>query len=85
MLFRSHWTNLINKKLAATREVQKNKLQKVIDAEKEEEHKLERERIKKIKRDAELKKLSAKDQKKYLEKEKEREMKKSMKRGTVKG
>lgn len=82
---KAHWTNLINKKLNATREVQKNKLQKIIDAEKEEEHKLEREKIKKIKRDAELKKLSAKDQKKYLEKEKEREMKKSMKRGTVKG
>lgn len=82
---KAHWTNLINKKLHATREVLKNKLQKAVDEEKNEERQIEREKIKKQKRDEELKKLSAKDQKKYLEKERERELKKSMKKGTVKG
>lgn len=82
---KAHWTNLINKKLAATRDVLKHKLQKAVDEEKNEERNIEREKIKKAKRDAELKKLSAKDQKKYLEKERERELKKSMRKGTVKG
>ena len=58
------------------------RLQKVDDEEKAEERALEREKAKKLKRDMELKGLTAAEQKKYLEKEKKQEMKKSQKKMT---
>jgi hypothetical protein len=81
---KAHFRPEVARKVKATREEMVKKLQKVEDDEKAEERALERDKLKKQKRDAELKGLDAKSQKKYLEKEKDRELKKSMKRGTMK-
>jgi len=81
---KAHFRPEVARKVKATREDMVKKLQKADEDEKAEERALEREKLKKQKRDAELKGLDAKSQKKYLEKEKERELKKSMKKGNVK-
>lgn len=73
------------RKVRTTRDDAIRKLQRADEEEKAEEIKLEREKQKKIKRDAELKGLDAKAQKKYLEKEQNREMKKMQKKQTQRG
>ncbi|KEY69626.1 hypothetical protein S7711_07668 [Stachybotrys chartarum IBT 7711] len=76
----AHFRAEVNKKLRATRDSLIFQLKKAADEEKSEERAQEREKAKKAKRDAELKTLDAKAQKKYLEKEKEKELRKSQKK-----
>ena len=78
----AHFRPEVLKKVRATREQMLKELRKVSDEEKAEERALEREKVKKAKRDADLKGLDAKQQKKYLEKEKEKEMRKAQKKQT---
>ena len=73
------------RRVRATREDAIKRLQRVDEEEKAEERALEREKAKKLKRDLELKGLSATEQKKYLEKEKKQELKKSQKKMTQRG
>lgn len=76
--------NVLNK-VRATRELMTKELRKVAEDEKNAERAEEREKQKKIKRDADLAGLDAKAQKKYLEKEREKEMRKSQKKQTARG
>ncbi|KAM3068102.1 hypothetical protein ACMFMG_011151 [Clarireedia jacksonii] len=78
----AHFRPEVMRKVRMTREDMIKKLQKIDEEEKAEERALEREKLKKMKRDMELKGLDAKAQKKYLEKEKEKEMRKLQKRQT---
>lgn len=78
----AHFRPEVLKKVRNTREQMVKELKKVADEEKAEERALEREKTKKAKRDADLKGLDAKQQKKYLEKEKEKEMRKAQKKQT---
>ncbi|KAF8859004.1 putative UPF0674 endoplasmic reticulum membrane protein [Acephala macrosclerotiorum] len=78
----AHFRPEVLRKVRTTRDDAVRRLQKADEEEKAEERNLEREKVKKLKRDLELKALDAKGQKKYLEKEKEREMKKSQKKMT---
>lgn len=73
------------KKVRATREAMISQIKKVADEEKAEDRLWEKEKAKKAKRDAELKGLDAKAQKKYLEKEKEKEQRRSQKKMTMRG
>jgi hypothetical protein len=79
----AHFRPEVMRKVRSTREDMIRKLQKADEEEKAEERALEREKLKKLKRDSDLKGLDAKAQKKYLEKEKDREMKKSQKKQTM--
>jgi hypothetical protein len=81
----AHFRPEVLRKVRTTRDDAIRKLQKANEEEKAEERQLEREKQKKVKRDAELKGLNAKAQKKYLEKEKEKEMKKMQKKQTQRG
>jgi hypothetical protein len=81
----AHFRPEVMRKVRTTREDAIKRLQKVDDEEKAEERALEREKAKKLKRDMELKGLTAAEQKKYLEKEKKQEMKKSQKKMTQRG
>ena len=60
------------------------KLRKADDEEKAEERKLAADKLKREQRDAKLGRLSADEQRKFLEKERERNAKKGMKKSTVK-
>ncbi|TVY58510.1 UPF0674 endoplasmic reticulum membrane protein [Lachnellula suecica] len=81
----AHFRAEVLRKVRLTRDDAVKRLQKADEEEKAEERQLEREKLKKQKRDLELKGLDAKAQKKYLEKEKEREMKKMQKKQTQRG
>ncbi|KAH6610413.1 hypothetical protein Trco_000433 [Trichoderma cornu-damae] len=81
----AHFRPEVLKRVRATREAMIAQLKKAIEEEKNEERQLEKEKAKKAKRDADLKGLDAKAQKKYLEKEKEKELRKSQKRMTMRG
>ena len=81
----AHFRPEVLRKVRTTRDDAIRKLQKADEDEKTEERNLEREKVKKQKRDAELKGLNAKAQKKYLEKEKEKEMKRAQKKQTQRG
>jgi hypothetical protein len=81
----AHFRPEVLRRIRATREDTIKRLQKVDEEEKAEERALEREKAKKLKRDLELKGLSAAEQKKYLEKEKKQELKKSQKKMTQRG
>ena len=81
----AHFRPEVMRKVRTTREDMVRKLQKADEEEKAEERALDREKAKKLKRDADLKGLDAKAQKKYLEKERERDMKKSQKKQTMRG
>ncbi|KAH8594867.1 hypothetical protein B0O99DRAFT_623808 [Bisporella sp. PMI_857] len=81
----AHFRPEVTRKVKATRDNAIKQLQKVSEDEKAEERALEREKLKKQKRDNDLKGLDAKAQKKYLEKEKEKEIRKSQKKMTQKG
>jgi hypothetical protein len=61
-----------------------SKLKKADDEEKAEERKLALDKQKREMRDQKLGRLSAEEQRKFLEKERERDGKKKMKRSTVK-
>lgn len=73
----------MNRKLRLVRDEHIKLIKKEAEDEKAEELRLEKERLKKAKRDAELNALDAKAQKKYLEKEREKEMRKMTKRSTT--
>ncbi|KAF6837311.1 duf1682 domain protein [Colletotrichum plurivorum] len=81
----AHFRPEVLRKVRSIREETIAQIKKAADAEKAEERALEREKVKKAKRDAELSALDAKAQKKYLEREREREQKKSMKKQTMRG
>lgn len=82
---KAHFRPEVLKKVRGGREEVVKRLVKADVDGKAEERALEREKVKKAKRDKELAGLDAKAQKKFLEKEKEREMKRSMKKGSQKG
>jgi hypothetical protein len=79
----AHFRPEVTKKLQKTREQLSAQLRKAAEDEKNEERAAEREKARKAKRDAELKGLDAKAQKKYLEKEREKELRKSQKKMTT--
>lgn len=72
------------RRIKQTREERIAKLRKADDEEKAEERKLAADKLKKEQRDAKLGRLSADEQRKFLEKERERNAKKGMKKSTVK-
>jgi Protein of unknown function (DUF1682) len=78
----AHFRPEVMRKVRNTREETIKRLQRVDEDEKAEERAAEREKAKKLKRDMELKGLSAAEQKKYLEKEKKQELKKTQKKMT---
>ncbi|RCI16176.1 hypothetical protein L249_2203 [Ophiocordyceps polyrhachis-furcata BCC 54312] len=73
------------RKVKATREAMAAQLRKAQEEERAEERLADKEKSRKAKRDAELKGLDAKAQKKYLEKEREKEMRRSQKKMTMRG
>ncbi|KAJ6446451.1 PAT complex subunit CCDC47 [Purpureocillium lavendulum] len=75
----------VMKKVRATREAMVAQIKKAVEDERTEERQFEKEKARKAKRDAELKGLDAKAQKKYLEKEKEKEQRRSQKKMTMRG
>ncbi|KAI5465697.1 hypothetical protein BGZ63DRAFT_374275 [Mariannaea sp. PMI_226] len=79
----AHFRPEVLKKVRVTRDNMLAEIKKAAEEERSEERLAEREKAKKNKRDAELKGLDAKAQKKYLEKEKEKELRKSQKRSTM--
>lgn len=79
----AHFRPEVLKKVRVTREAMVTEIKKLAEDERSEERLAEREKAKKAKRDADLKGLDAKAQKKYLEKEREKEMRKSQKRSTT--
>lgn len=81
----AHFRPEVLKRVRATREATISQIKKTIEDEKNEERQVEKEKAKKAKRDADLKGLDAKAQKKYLEKEKDKEMRKSQKKMTMRG
>jgi len=72
------------RRIKQTRDEQIAKIRKVEDEEKAEERKLAADKLKKEQRDAKLGRLSADEQRKFLDKERERDSRKKMKRSTVK-
>jgi hypothetical protein len=79
----AHFRAEVNRKLRVVRDEQIKLIKKEAEDEKAEELRLEKEKLKKAKRDAELNALDAKAQKRYLEKEREKEMRKMTKRSTT--
>ncbi|KAL1794192.1 hypothetical protein ACET3X_007613 [Alternaria dauci] len=72
------------RRIKQTRDEQIAKIKKAEDEEKAEERKLAADKLKKEQRDAKLGRLSADEQRKFLEKEREKNARKGMKRSTVK-
>lgn len=79
----AHFRPEVMKKVRATREAMVAQIKKADQEERNEERISEKEKTRKAKRDAELKGLDAKAQKRYLEKEKEKELRKSQKKMTM--
>ncbi|EMC94021.1 hypothetical protein BAUCODRAFT_36492 [Baudoinia panamericana UAMH 10762] len=73
------------RKIKATREEEQRKIRKVDEDEKAEAKRVAGDKLKKEERERKLGKLSAEEQRKFLEKEREREGKKGMKRKSMKG
>ncbi|KAF1915772.1 hypothetical protein BDU57DRAFT_515482 [Ampelomyces quisqualis] len=72
------------RRIKQTREEQMAKIRKISEEEKAEERKASADKLKREQRDAKLGRLSADEQRKFLEKERERDGRKKMKRSTVK-
>jgi hypothetical protein len=72
------------RRVKQTREEQIAKIRKVDEDEKQEERRLNTDKKKKLERDAMLSRMTADEQRKYLDKERERNAKRSQKRQTVK-
>ncbi|KAF4986569.1 hypothetical protein FDECE_15885 [Fusarium decemcellulare] len=81
----AHFRPEVTKKVRNTRENAIAEIKKAAEDQRQEERLVEKEKARKAKRDAELKGLDAKAQKKYLEKEKDKELRKSQKRQTMRG
>lgn len=82
---KAHFRPEVVKKLRTPREAKINQIKKAAEGERAEERLAEKEKAKKAKRDAELKGLDAKAQKKYLEKEQAKEQRKAQKKMTMRG
>lgn len=80
----AHFRPEAMRRIKQTREEQIAKLRKLDDDEKAEERKLLGDKAKKEKRDQMLSRMSADEQRKYLDKEREREGRKREKKRTVK-
>ncbi|KAI0200724.1 hypothetical protein F4808DRAFT_149990 [Astrocystis sublimbata] len=81
----AHFRTEVLRKVKSVREENIKQIQKLAEVEKAEERALDRDKVRKAKRDAELNALDAKAQKRYLEKEKEKEMRKAAKKQTMRG
>lgn len=81
----AHFRPEVMRKVRTVRDENVKQIQKLLDEDKAEERALERDKIKKAKRDAELAGLDAKAQKKYLEKERDKELRKANKKQTMRG
>ncbi|KAJ2962577.1 hypothetical protein NQ176_g10929 [Zarea fungicola] len=85
LVAQAHFRPEVLKKVRNVREAKINQIKKLAEEERSEERLAEKEKAKKAKRDAELKGLDAKAQKKYLEKEQAKEQRKSQKKMTMRG
>jgi hypothetical protein len=72
------------RRIRQTREEQIAKIKKADDDEKAEERKITADKLKKEQRDARLGRMSADEQRKFLDKEREKNARKGMKKSTVK-
>ncbi|KAJ4312036.1 hypothetical protein N0V94_007642 [Neodidymelliopsis sp. IMI 364377] len=72
------------RRIRQTREEQIAKIRRLDEEEKAEERKIAADKLKKEQRDAKLGRLSADEQRKFLQKEKDKQSKKGMKKSTVK-
>ncbi|KAI0127758.1 hypothetical protein BJ170DRAFT_683589 [Xylariales sp. AK1849] len=81
----AHFRPEVLRKIRSVRDETIKQIQKAGEEEKAEERALERDKVRKAKRDAELNALDAKAQKKYLDKEKEKQMRKASKKSTTRG
>ncbi|KAH6644232.1 hypothetical protein C7974DRAFT_325667 [Boeremia exigua] len=80
----AHYRPEALRRIRQTRDDQIAKIRKLDEEEKAEERKLAADKLKKEQRDAKLGRLSADEQRKFLEREREKKSKKGMKRSTVK-
>ncbi|KAJ4355554.1 uncharacterized protein N0V89_003572 [Didymosphaeria variabile] len=85
LVSKAHFRPEALRRIKATREEQISKIRKLDDDEKAEERKLASDKLKKEQRDAKLGRMTADEQRKYLDKERERDAKKRTKKQTVKG
>ncbi|KAH7162537.1 hypothetical protein B0J13DRAFT_13096 [Dactylonectria estremocensis] len=81
----AHFRPEVLRKVRTTRDSMVTEIKKASEDERNEERLLEKEKARKAKRDADLKGLDAKAQKKYLDKEREKELRKSQKKSTMRG
>lgn len=81
----AHFRPEVMRKVKTIREETIKQIQKVDEESKAEERALERDRVRKAKRDADLNAMDAKTQKRFLEKEKEKQMRKASKKQTMRG
>lgn len=84
LVSKAHFRPEALRRIKATREEQIAKIRRLDEDEKAEERKLAGDKLKKEKRDAMLSRMSADEQRKYLDKERDRDSKKRMKKQTVK-
>ncbi|KAL5414976.1 hypothetical protein PMIN06_003410 [Paraphaeosphaeria minitans] len=82
---KAHFRPEALRRIKATREEQIGKIRRIDDEEKAEERKLASDKLKREQRDAKLGRMTADEQRKYLDKERERDAKKRTKKQTVKG
>jgi hypothetical protein len=85
LVAQAHFRPEVMRKVRSARDETIAQIKKLAETEKAEERALERDRLKKAKRDAELNALDAKQQKKYLDRERAQMLKKSQKGATVRG
>ncbi|KPM35766.1 hypothetical protein AK830_g10806 [Neonectria ditissima] len=81
----AHFRPEVLKKVRTIRESMISEIKKAGEDERAEERLVEKEKARKAKREADLKGLDAKAQKKYLDKEREKELRKSQKKSTMRG
>lgn len=79
----AHLRPEVSRKVKSVREDTIRQIKKADEDEKAEERAVERERLRKLKRDSELNALDAKAQKKYLDREREKELRRSSKKTTM--
>lgn len=82
---KAHFRPEVLRKLRTPRDAKINQIKKADEEERADDRLAEKERLKKAKRDADLKGLDAKAQKKYLEKEQQKEQRRSQKKMTMRG
>ena len=80
----ARWRPEVNRKIKTVREAEEQKIAKASTEEKAEERKLDTDKKKKELRDAQLRGMSAEEQRKFLEKEREKAGRKQEKKMTRK-